>query len=355
MPNGKSPGGSCEKSPKAAEPAPAPMKHVPKGDIFDTVIAATTVPGLLALLVAVAGVACQVAGYPSNYELLTCAFFMGLGKGGVPGSSTLASAFFALLAPAGGVNQMMALVVPTTMMSDVLVGMAYFKSARWDLAGQLLLWTGVGVACGVQINAAITDDQVRRLVGAVFVAVCIYQVYEKYLAKKKSVKEEAAYKQFMSSYWVLAPCGIIGGIASYITNNMGPMLNVYWLALNMDKYALVGTRSATFMSINFIKFALRFHAGDLELSSMEAGFKLGLVACVGVLVAKIWLKHASERVFKFIYERVTLSVVTVSGVLLICGWDLKGLIKFIAASLGGVASHAKSMDIGVATTGAGSQ
>ena len=40
---------------------------------------------------------------------------------------------------------------------------------------------------------------------------------------------------------VIAAVGLIGGIASYITNNMGPMLNVYLLALQLDPYSLVGT------------------------------------------------------------------------------------------------------------------
>lgn len=252
---------------------------------------------------------------------------MGMGKGGVPGSSTLASAMFALLAPRGFVSQMMALVVPITMMTDVLVGITYFRDAKWKVAGQMLVWTGIGIFLGMQLSRYLSDDMIRRSIGMIFVAVAGNQIYSQFTSKSLSESEKTQRMELLQSLVVVAPYGIVGGIASYISNNMGPMLNIYLLALNLDKYSLIGTRSAIFMSINFLKFFMRWGAGDISLDGIQYGFVLGLFGCIGVVLAKMWIANASDELFKFIYERVTVAIVSFTGTLLIAGLDLKTLLQ----------------------------
>jgi len=305
-------------------------------DILDQLVNVVGEKGLLALVVLGAAIYVAKFGIPLNKGMIVCALFMGMGKGGVPGFSTLASAFFALMAPEGMVNQMMAIVVPITMLSDVMVGMAYFRDALWGVAFKIALWSGIGIILGMQINAYMSDDITRRSIGVVFLGIVMLQAYDKFkssfgnseLSKEEQEEKKAAKKEFLFSIKVLAPVGILGGIASYITNNMGPMLNVYLLALDVDKYTVVGTRSSIFITINSVKLVSRIYKGDLPIEVLPYGFSLGAVAVVGVILAKIWMKNASQAVFKFVYEKVTFSVVSVTGCLLILGYDMKALATF---------------------------
>jgi len=163
-------------------------------------------------------------------------------------------------------------------------------------------------------------------------------LYDLKVKKKPSAEDLERKRAFLFSVKVLAPAGIIGGIASYITNNMGPLLNVYLVSLDLDKYAMVGTRSGIFISVNAVKLALRMYKGDLPTDDLPLAFALGGVGVVGVVFAKIWLKHASPRVFKFVFEKVTLSVVSLTGTLLVCGWDMKALAKLCWDSVQSIGS-----------------
>ena len=143
-------------------------------------------------------------------------------------------------------------------------------------------------------------------------------------------------KQHMTSTWFLMIVGCVGGCFSYVANSMGPLLNVYFVALGLSKYELVATRSASFILINAIKVGMRSWRGDLDLEAGWYGVKLGGVAVMGVVLAKIWLLKASPRFFDLVYRRVTITVVVGSGLLLSTGLSWKKLIEMLVAAGKGV-------------------
>jgi hypothetical protein len=54
----------------------------------------------------------------------------------------------------------------------------------------------------MQVNKVLTDDQVRRLVGVVFVAICSHQIYDRLNKKKRTADEEKKYAKLMCSVQV---------------------------------------------------------------------------------------------------------------------------------------------------------
>ncbi len=272
------------------------------------------------------------AGEAMNFRLglLFCALAMGLGKGGVPGFSTISSASFAMIAPEGQVNRLMAFCVPITILADLFVGSLYFRDAKWSVALNIATFAAVGTGCGVVLNKYLDDDFVRRSIGAVFLLILATQE----MLKKQGEK----WSSILAGDAALFCVGIFGGVASYITNQMGPLLNVYMLAIALSKYELVGTRAATFILINCVKCGLRFATGDIDVEAAQEGFLLGFVAIAGVVLAKIWMKLASDRFFDILYRRVTVFVMLLMGILLVCGWDVKKLVKFVVKKANGVAN-----------------
>ncbi len=217
-------------------------------------------------------------------------------------------------------NAFLALMVPVTLFSDALVGVTYFRDVKWDTVAKFLGGTMVGIFLGMAINGLMDEAMIKQFLGVLFLCVIAWQQYEKYLKKQKKVLIS---KQTMESYAFLIPFTIFGGVCSYITNNMGPLVNVYLIALELNKYSAVGTRSAIFSSINVVKLGMRFYTGDITMDSAMDGVWLGVLACFGVLIAKIWLRNASDWLFRFVFEKVTTVVVLVTGSLLAAGLDMK--------------------------------
>lgn len=158
----------------------------------------------------------------------------------------------------------LALMVPVTLFSDALVGITYFNDVKWPIVVKFLGGTVVGIFAGMGINSFMDEAMIKQSLGVLFLCVIAWQQYENYLKKQKKA---LITKKQMESYAFLIPFTIFGGICSYITNNMGPLVNVYLISLELNRYASVGTRSAIFSSINVLKLGMRFYTGDITVDS----------------------------------------------------------------------------------------
>ena len=128
-------------------------------------------------------------GLPYPFVLTLLMFLMGLGKGGVPGSSTSAVALTALLAPHGPrcLQSAVALCVPVTWACDVFVARTYLQQARLDLIQQLLPPACVGLFIGMQLLGSpwLTDSRSMLLVGFVLLLILVVSLFQAMLVPQK--------------------------------------------------------------------------------------------------------------------------------------------------------------------------
>lgn len=104
--------------------------------------------------------------------------------------------------------------------------------------------------------------------------------------------------------------GLIGGLATMLTNSMGPILNVYLLSIaELTPQSYVGTRAMFFCFLNVGKLPIRVMGGSLGLPMMPLAFGLGLVSVLGVFLAKPIMLSINERLF----VKLELSVVAFAG------------------------------------------
>ncbi|CAE8726265.1 unnamed protein product [Polarella glacialis] len=260
--------------------------------------------------------ASYVVGGSVSYPVLLAilAFLMGLGKGGVPGSSTCSVALNSLLAPSGlgCLDAAVALGVPITFLADLLVSSSYFEHARWDVIMRLLPATGLGVAVGTQVMGKLSEAQAKLLIGSILMFILLVNLSQELLVKPaqegKAVAEESnktgkalppeeRVPSYATSIWFVSLMGGVGGFATILTNSMGPMLNVFLLTLKLDPQVFVGTRATFFTIVNTIKLAQRLSTGTLSLDLVKVGILYGFVALFGVLVSKQIIKRMSKTVF----------------------------------------------------------
>ena len=131
-------------------------------------------------------------GLPYSFILVVLMFLMGLGKGGVPGSSTSSVALTALLAPPGPgcLSLAVAMCVPVTCVCDVLVARSYMQHARWDVITRLLPPTGVGLLLGVQLLGSpwMTEARSKLLVGTILLLILFLSLSQSILVPKLKTK-----------------------------------------------------------------------------------------------------------------------------------------------------------------------
>ena len=116
-----------------------------------------------------------------------------------------------------------------------------------------------------------------------------------------------------------ASIGIIGGAATMLTNSMGPILNVYLLSVaELSPSSYVGTRAMFFCFLNLGKLPIRVMGGTLGMQMVPLATGLGLVAVVGVFLAKPIMLGMNEKTF----VKLELGVVAFAG-LRLCYMGLK--------------------------------
>ena len=129
-------------------------------------------------------------------------------------------------------------------------------------------------------------------------------------------------KQLSSTTKLLWACivGLIGGAATMLTNSMGPILNVYLLSVaELSPAAYVGTRAMFFCFLNLGKLPIRVMGGTLGVAMIPLATGLGIVAVVGVFLAKPIMLGMNEKTF----VKLELAVVAFAG-LRLCYMGLKG-------------------------------
>ena len=299
--------------------------------------------------------------------LLGIALILGLGKGGVPGLATVATAATVLTAPSsvsGGLGYAVAMQVPILAIIDVYAAWLHSTALDWPTVWLLLPTSFIGMGLGQMIDKHMTDRGARLLVGCILLAIlalrtwkdvaavlCPRWAIEHHLGESKSRKIEegkvsededemhdvdieggststtntatgsihskrkrtrrrpSPQSQKTAFLWACI-VGLVGGAATMLTNSMGPILNVYLLSVReLSPQSYIGTRAVFFCFLNMGKIPMRFMSGTLGWPMIRVAFGLGLVSVVGVFCAKPIMMAMDERTF----VRLELAVVAFAG------------------------------------------
>jgi uncharacterized membrane protein YfcA len=254
---------------------------------------------------------------------------MGLGKGGVPGFATIATALVVATAPetvSGGLAYSVSLMVPILTMVDIYAAWLHRNRLDWTAIWQILPPSFVGMWIGQRLDHYMTDQSARVLVGSILLSVLVLRMRSNIFAalpcllskvsasqmKKETITSTTSPPLTSSSSatsttnkankssTVLWACtvGLFGGAAIMLINSMGPVLNVYLLSVRkLSPEPYVGTRAMFFCFLNMSKIPMRFAAGTLGWPMIPSATGLGIVAVVGVYCAKPIMKSMSEETF----------------------------------------------------------
>lgn len=290
--------------------------------------------------------------------LICIAAIMGLGKGGVPGFATVATAATVMTAPQGGLGFAVALQVPVLTMIDIYAAWLHAQSLDWPTVRLLLPLSFVGMTIGQTADRYLSDKAARCTVGIILLGILVLRTYKPVIAflfpdepkksketqhlgeretsrsptmrKRKSAleiqdgsetangggvnKNKLKQQSSMQVYGWACTVGLVGGAATMLTNSMGPILNVYLLSVRqLSPASYIGTRAMFFCFLNVGKLPMRFLSGSLGWSMMPLACLLGCVSVAGVFCAKPIMMALPERTF----VQLELAVVAFAGVRLL--------------------------------------
>ena len=297
--------------------------------------------------------------------LIFIALILGLGKGGVPGFATVATALTVATAPMniiGGLGYAVSLQVPILAMIDIAAAYLHKASIDWYTTWLLLPISFVGMGIGQVLDRYMTDALARVLVGFILLSILVLKVWkdvagalfpDKFAtpggdkndlhndvececlmndkkdkqsppppslpSKDELVVSTSNYKRLDSKqdmskskeYLWACVVGLCGGAATMLTNSMGPILNVYLLSVRkLSPTEYIGTRAMFFCFLNVGKIPMRFMSGALGVEMIPLAFGLGLISIVGVFCAKPIMLSMSESTF----VKLELFVVAFAGI-----------------------------------------
>ena len=113
--------------------------------------------------------------------LIVISAVLGLGKGGVPGFATVATALTVATAPtniSGGLGYAVSLQVPILAMIDVSAAYLHSSSIDWHTTWLLLPLSFVGMGVGQILDRYMTDALARILVGFILLSILTLKVWK---------------------------------------------------------------------------------------------------------------------------------------------------------------------------------
>jgi uncharacterized membrane protein YfcA len=212
------------------------------------------------------------------------AFFVGLGKGGVPVITAMAVPLMSLV-----MSPILAagLLLPVFIMADIGGVYAYRRSFHPRLLKIMLVAMPIGVLFGWATAAYVSDGMVTMLIGLIGVAFALNMILRRPV---QTTAVEPRWKPGL--FW-----GAISGFTSFVCHAGSPPYQVYALPLGLDKITYAGTVAVAFAYVNLVKLIPYYALGQLSLDNLKIAFFLPVPAILGVFVGVRMVKVMPEKLF----------------------------------------------------------
>lgn len=220
------------------------------------------------------------------------AFFVGLGKGGLPGIGNLTVVLMVLALPA---KASVGILLPILISADIIAVLVYRRHALWSYIIKLAPSMVVGIVVGYLLFSRVDDEQVRCLIGFILLGMTVVHFVRKWLRRKSKAADQLPQHSIF-----IAVTGVIGGFSTMIANAAGPVAALYFIASGLPKYAYIGTSAWFFLFVNCFKVPFMMDLGIIDMASMKISVRFMPFAVLGAVVAPFLVRHINQRVFEIL-------------------------------------------------------
>jgi uncharacterized membrane protein YfcA len=215
------------------------------------------------------------------------ALIIGYSKTALGGLGAVAVAIFATVLPA---RQSTAAILMVLIVGDVIACWHYRHDADWSLIRRLLPAVLPGLLLGTFFLGAVSDDALRRSIGAVLLVLLLLQLWVK---SRTSDEPSLVHRRRLASWG--AGSGM--GFATMTANAAGSVMTLYLSAAGIDKRRFVGTNAWFFLIVNLVKVPFSVALGLLHVADVGRAVVLSPVVLVGGLLGYATVRLISQRTF----------------------------------------------------------
>ena len=235
---------------------------------------------------------------------ILAAFIVGFSKAGFGGVGMLSVILLAAAMP-GHEMESTGTLLPMLIAADLFAASAFRREVDWRLLFNLLPPAVLGVVLGTIWMHQISDLNFRPLIGGLVLALAAFHLYRK--ANPSFLQSPPSAKPFA---W---GAGILAGITTMLANAAGPVMNLYLLAMRLNKMQLVSTAAWYFLIVNLIKVPFSAGLGLMSAESLKFNLWLLPVIIAGVFTGKRLLHAINQRWF----DRILFALICLSALYLL--------------------------------------
>ena len=221
---------------------------------------------------------------------LACAFFVGLGKTGLPGLGILVVPLMVLMV--GDARQSAGWLLPVMCTADLFAVYYWRHNTAAKRMFSLAPWVIAGMAVGTAA-LGLSERVLRPVVGVIVLVMLALYVRRRLRSHQVDVPVHAA------------PYGIATGFATTVANAAGPVMSLYLLSKRLSKEDFVATGAWFFFVINLTKVPIYAGYGLFTRSSLA--FDLAMVPAVfaGAFAGRWVVRHAPQGLFEALVVALT--------------------------------------------------
>ena len=240
---------------------------------------------------------------PAQWSLaILAAFCIGFSKSGFPGAGLVTVIIMAHLF---GARESTGALLPMLICGDILSVRVFHQHARWDLIRRMLPPTAIGIILGYILMHWLPGGAFRPVIGWIVLTMVILQ------AARRWRPEWYAGVPHSRSFAIAM--GIATGVATMLANAAGPVMGLYFLAIDTPKFALVGTSSWFFLIVNIFKVPFSAQLGLIHSMTLLFNLLLVPVIAVGIFSGQRLMRHIPQSLF----EALLLLFATIASVRMI--------------------------------------
>lgn len=229
------------------------------------------------------------------------ALFIGMSKGGLPGTGGVSIWLYALVF---GAKESVGILLPVLIVADVYAVIVYRRHVEYALVRRLTPFLIVGAIIGAALFNWIPADAFGRVIGALLILMVLIHFITR--SSKRSSSEEAP----DIPAWVNRLVPLSSGACSMLANAGSPILAFYLMLRRLPKLVFLGTFAWLVLLSNAISLPLHFVIHSITVESLPFSFLLGGLTIVGVLAARRIVQFIPQKQFEyFIWTIITLSSV----------------------------------------------
>ncbi len=215
------------------------------------------------------------------------AAIIGYSKTALGGLGVVAVAIFATVLPA---RESTAAILMILIVGDVIACWHYRRDPDWGLIRRLLPAVIPGLLLGTLFLRVVSDDTLRRSIGAVLLVLLGLQLWVKWRARDTP---STTYRHPGAAI----AAGSAMGFTTMTANAAGPVMTLYLSAAGIDKRRFVGTSAWFFLIVNLTKVPFSIGLGLLHPVDAVRALALAPFVLLGGMLGYATVRRISQRTF----------------------------------------------------------